>query len=588
MGRFDHYLKLDEEERAAAEAAQQAAEPPPPAPKPAPASTGRETSMAITPEEGIIEKAKNKALEQVEKFDPAAAGYGALRGGTLGASDRLAAAGAWLADKSGLVPGDPDPNAYDDERKRFLAAEEKKRTESPNSYSVGETAGSFVPALAAAPLAGASKAATASEVLTPLMRGKQVLRAIADNPLLVAREAALTPTGQMAAQNFASGFLNERSDDLGKQAQAGLKTMGLGAVVGKVADATIGKALTGAVSREGRGMVQDIMQSESGAMATPTARKQLVQKLAGATQEMRRDPVLMKAIREDSNAAANIVGSKIDVLSEPRPQLYKKLDAKVPQLTLADLHSGLFKAIQSAETDQEKTALTEFASKLDSFWIPKWEREGALKAQLGKPMAVDSAAIRNWVTKAQRGAANTMGQINETEHEAIKKALKGAAEDIWDQHLAKAATVVPDVVKDIRVYDGRVSSLLSMEKVLRQRAVKEVQEQVGAGKRIENAVQAVGWGAGSAYALEHPWQAGVAVAGMEAARLRKPIARYVNDNVLVPLQLAAERGAPWAVFAQQAAQSGIPQSVARTIYDRATQPKPNPTGTSRETSTAVK
>ena len=557
------------------------------------AETNRATALATTPQEGLVEKARNAALEQVEKFDPEAAGYGSLRGGTLGASDRLSGVGAWLADKSGLVPGGPDPNAFGDERKRYLAYEDKKRKESPVSYGAGEVLGGMVPTLAAAPLSLGSKATTAARFAAPTLTGRQLLMEAIKHPSAAIGAAAESPVGRLAAQNFAAGVLNERSDDAGEQLKSGINSLAIGAGVGAASDATVGKAFSGAVEREGKSLVKDIMVSESGAAATPTARKQLVQKLAGATKELRGDPVLANAVRTDSASAKKIVQSKVQALSEPRAGLYQQLDEAVPPLTLADLHSGTFKAMQEASTLKEREVLAKFGDELNTFWIPKWEREGMLKSQLGKPMAVDSRAVREWTTKAQEAAADAMGTIDPTRAKKLQGYMAETAEDIWRGHLAKAQSQSPDVVRAIREYDGRVSSLLSMEKVLSQRATKEGEAHLGIGKKVENAMRPVGWGIGAAYALEHPGQAAMGVAAMEAARLRQPVGRYINDKLLVPLQVAAEQGSSLAELTQKAAQTGLPQSIARAVYERANQhfenaeAPPNPAATARGISTKV-
>jgi hypothetical protein len=495
---------------------------------------------------------------QAAKDAAPAFGYGAARGATLGAMDRLAglggAAGDALASVTHGLKAEPG-QAFDEARSNWLRDEDKASKDHPIAKLVGEGIGGAVPAIASggvsefAPVAAAVP--TLAESLAPVLTSQG---------------------GKMAAQGFAAGVMNERSPDAVAQLKAGVTGGALGAGTNAAAEKFVSPLIAKATQREARGLVESIVRNEeTGASATPTAKKLLVPKLAAAVKELHNDPILAEAARTDAARAGRIVNAKIAAASQDRPRFYADLDAAHPPLTVADFYRSLHKAAQSAKNPSEEAALESFRTELDSHWLPKWERAGMLIPQPGKAQGVSSLAVRDWVSQAQEGAANTIGQINESMAKQRQDTLKHVASDLWQNHLDQAEGSAPDTVKAIRSYDARFSALASMRKVFQQRAEKEAAGTTGLTATLGKAGESIGTGAAAAYAFEHPYAALTGYAAMQAAKKAPQVARAVNDRMLVPLQEALAKGGGkmgWATFSQLAAERGLPQGLARTIYDR--------------------
>ena len=512
--------------------------------------------LAQSPQEEEKPGWVNRTLTAAKEAAPAF-GYGALRGATLGASDRLvglgASAGDWLASTvNGLQRG---AGVADQARDEFLRDEDKATEGHGVAKLIGEGLGGAIPAIASggisrfAPVAAAVP--TLAESLAPVV---------------------MSPAAKMAAQGFTAGALNTRSPDISDQFRAGLTGAALGAGVNAAAERVISPLIAKATSREARGLIEAIVRNEeTGASASPTAKKLLIPKIAAAVKELRHDPILADAARTDASRASRIVNAKISEASQDRPQFYADLDATESPLTVADLHKVVNAATKEAKNPSEEAALDAFGKEIDSHWIPKWREQGLLIPQVNKPIGVSSLGVRDWVSEAQEGAANTIGQINESLAKQRQDALKRVASEMWQDHLDKAAEKVPDTVKAIRAYDARYSALASMRKVFDERAVKESSGSMGTAATIGKAGEGIGTGIAGAYAVEHPWSALAGYASMQAAKRAPAAARFVNDKMLVPLQEALAQGGGkmgWATFSKLAAEKGLPQGLAKSVYDR--------------------
>ena len=509
------------------------------------------------PEPGWWEKTLGKIKDAAISAGPAV-GYGIARGGTLGTVDRLAGAGTWLGEHAAAAMNDtapPVPNADEQGRVEYLAAEDKARATHPIAFLVGEGLGGAVPAIisggAAAAVAPTSAAVpTLAESLAPKLA---------------------TPAAKMAAQGFTAGAMNERSPNTGEQAKAGLVGAGLGAATQGIADATLGRLIPGATEREAKGLIESMVRNEeTGASATATAKKLLIPKLAAATKELRSDPVLAEAARTDAARAERIVSAKIAQVAEDKPAAYAAMDSKTPLITVADLQSAIHEASKTARDPLEEAALKRMQSEVVSHWIPKWQQQGMLVSQNSAPMEINSLGVRSWVTEAQSSAADVLGQIKESEAKKRMDALKNVATDLWHKHLDAAEKTAPAAVKSIREHDARISALLSMQKVFQQRSVGETTGAMGQAARLGKAAEGLGTGIAGAYAFEHPSAALTGYAAMQAAKLAPRTARAINDKMLVPLQEALQAGGGkmgWAQFVQLALEKGMPQSMARALYN---------------------
>jgi hypothetical protein len=169
--------------------------------------------------------------------------------------------------------------------------------------------------------------------------------------------------------------------------------------------------------------------------------------------------------------------------------------------------------------------------------------------------------------------------------------MREVAEDILNAHLDRASTSTPEVVKAIRAYNQRFSALKSIDDTLRLRADKEALSSMSVGHRLHKGLSPYGVAGMVALTAAEPKVAAATAASYLAAKSLPATARAVNDVLLVPLQLAAQKGATWATISQQAMQSGVPQSLARAIYARYASGGNvvpiQPTATDRKTSTST-
>jgi hypothetical protein len=507
---------------------------------------------------GWLDKTWDKVKNAAKEAAPAL-GYGAARGVTMGAVDRLVGLGSDLGESvASLVHPElsaPAADTADKARTEYLANEDQASKGHGLAKMVGEGIGGAIPAIASggvsklAPVASA--APTIAETVAPILA---------------------KPATKLAGQGFASGVMNSQSDDPRAQLNAGLGGALVSAVASTAAEKFIDPLISKATDREARGLVENIVRNEeTGASATPTAKKLLVPKLAAAVQELRQDPVLATAARTDAARAERIVSAKISNISQDRPQFYVDLDSAQPPITVAQLRNTVHQAAKTADNPSEQAALMSFRDEIESHWIPKWKDQGLLIPQEGKSLGVSSIGVRDWVSQAQEGAANTIGQINESLAKQRQNTLKRVASEMWQDHLDQAAEKVPDVVKSVRGYDARYSALASMRKIFQQRAEKEAAGTTGLVPMIAKAGEGIGTGAAAAYAFEHPEAALTGYAAMQAAKLAPRTARALNDQVLVPLAEALQRGGgkmAWPEFAQLALEKGLPQGVAKALYDR--------------------
>jgi hypothetical protein len=486
-------------------------------------------------------------------------GYGAARAGTLNMVDRLVGAGTHLGEQAASVlpafggdTGPADPNAGAKARNAYLAREDEVRRDNESAYFGGNVLGSIPITMATggAGLAG-PEVSTAARFMT-------------------------SPAGKLVAENFASGAFAERSDDPAKQIKSGATSTALGAVAMHLSDATLGKILDGAVGRQGKNIAREIRRGDEGVPATKTGFRLLEPKLEQAVREVSQDPVFRAAVRTDPVSAANMARSKAQVLSAPRDEMYQALNRAGGDVPLSQIEKEIDTAIKHS-TGAPKNALESWRKELQDDYIPKWKEEGKLLKQSAgfgqgftDDIMVHPLAVREWVTKAQSGAAKTVGAFKESEAKDAKKAMQQVAVDLWQGHLDGVAVRHPELVATLRNYDNRYSALKAMETVLDQRATAA--KEAGWAQKAAKLSDVAAGSIGPALAFSHPLEAAAGVSGYLAMRQGPKAARAINDRVLVPLQLAAQSGKDWASFAKMAAEGGIPQSVARAVYNRAKVP----------------
>lgn len=551
----------------------------------APSATGSDyrTTTATTPAEakrehiaGELEKMHNDQLSE-------AVGFGAARGLAPGV-DRWVGLGTQIGEQAaaalplfGGKTAPADPQAGAKAREDYLQAEDEAREAHPLTFTASEVGAPILATGAAglgARVVGLKGATAVAEGLpmssAPVATSASPTAQAVRSTLGRASEIAASPAGKVGAFNAASGALNSRSDDPIEAAKEGATAAAVGGIAQKAADKTIGRLFKGAGEREYRGLLRDMMvNADTDIAATSTTRRRFLLNSRAALDEVRADKVLREVVQDgDAEAARNIARSKLQEITGPRAGMYQKLDSH-GTIKVSWMLKELGDAVKH-NTDNEADALREMQKRLIDDWIPKWQAEGNLITDSkGRPLAVRGAGVRQWVSKAQKAAATTIGQIEEGARKQVKTVLEDTAENLWDAHLDAVAKREPALVKDIRTYDRRASGLLAIDRVMEQRLEKDMQGVLGFAKKHEKTIDKVAAaGTLAAAGAGHAGEAALAFGAYQGLKKAGSAARWANDRLIAPLQRAAEAGTPWAVLSRDAANLGVSQSVARTIFDR--------------------
>ena len=540
MGRFDKYVDETDLDTSSHESTAVTVQPPP--------ADSRSTTLATTPSEAKRERvaAGKEKLRQGLAADRAdAALYGLQRGAAPGA-DRLAGIGADLGESvASLVHGlpAPEPDTAQKARDEYASKEAQASRDYPWTYFLSQVAGS-VPMTVGAAGGGIPMAGT--------------------RPATIAQVAA-SPHGRLAAQNFGTGYMNSPSDVPTEQARAGLMSTAAGEILG-VGGEKVGKFLGGAVQRKNRGLLKDIMMnSETEIAATPTARKRFMERAASATEEVKKDKALEKAIRSgEAEHAAAVAEAKLQIISEPRSGMYKQMDS-IEMMTPAAIDAALAKKIATS-TGAKHSAFVAMRKEFNEQWLPKWKNQG----RLSDDGWISGLGVRDWVTEAQNASSLVIGGLEEGPRKQVKGALEDFAEDMWHKHLGDVSKRDPRLVQNIREYDRRASGLIAIKEVMEQRARKDQEGLMGFAKKREGQIdKLMAGGAGVGVAMGRPIEAATGLAAYQAAKKIPAAASAINDRLLVPIQRAAMNGESWAIVANQAAEVGVPQGVARAIWSSA-------------------
>lgn len=557
----------------------------------APTRDEKATSIATEPPTAEQVAADRRASARAEfergKSEDAATAfrYGVQRGAVPGI-DRLVGIGTDLGDalasavqwspETGLRAENLPPPAEDTAQKareEYLRDEALAAKNRPFLYGAGQVVGSGPMTVGTA---GAGTAVT--------------------GPATVAK-VANSPMGRLATQNFATGYMNSPSDNPVEQARAGLMSAAAGEVAG-VGGEKVAKFLGGAVSREYRGLVKDIMRnSETDVAATATARKRFMERATAAVDEVKADKAMEKSIRAgDAEHVANMARSKLEIISEPRAGMYKQADS-IKMVSLNDIDKAIADATTHS-TGAEHAAFVAMRKELHDEWVPKWKAEGYLTnrgvGQVGPGGGqtmlphVSGLGVREWVTKAQNASSMVIGGLEEGPRKIVKNAMEDVAEDVWRKHLDTIAKSDKQLVQNIRTYDKRASGLMAIETIMEQRARKDAEGIMGFGKKYENKLDAlVTSGAGLGALAGHPAEAVAGLAAYQAAKRIPRAASAINDKILAPLQRKAMAGAPVAELINDAAAVGLPQGMARAIWNSAQRARGNSTDTNTSTATGI-
>lgn len=306
----------------------------------------------------------------------------------------------------------------------------------------------------------------------------------------------------------------------------------LGALVpGAAAGASVAESATKLLAKKAENRmvdqaIKDIAGSKETGLSKPTDRRAIANAIEPIKEELRQPDAIKIAdtARKDPGKAWEMVQKKVDSLTADRTASYLAVDHETGGVRINDLRRHL-----SAEVDRlgkdpgqhtERAAIEGMIKDIDETW--------------GQQLAptVPTIKMREYVTRLQRVAADTMGTLEETRRVQILDHVSGLAKDFLNQHLDDAAKADPGlrpVVEGLREQNRRVSAWLSLEDALKTRAGKlETNNMIDKRPAIAGAAATAAVAAG--HFLHSP--AAAALAGGIA----------VAPYVLPPLDRAVTRG----------------------------------------------
>lgn len=180
-------------------------------------------------------------------------------------------------------------------------------------------------------------------------------------------------------------------------------------------------------------------------------------------------------------------------------------------------------------------------------------------------LAVDGLAFRHFLSKNQI-PMSIASQSNPAQTKELQRFRQDILKDAWQTHLDDAAKVNPKVVDEIRKYDKRASALATVKEALEERTQKgdttsKLRRFFERGALASSAVAGV---------AHSPKAAAIALGAYGLTKYGPGAARVMNDKVLAPFAewLAAGTRKPLADALATAAKVGIPQGIARSMWER--------------------
>jgi hypothetical protein len=512
----------------------------------------------------------------------------------------------WLRDMAAKVPGiDPtvaNPDiTYDQRREAAKRVLDDAAKYHPIANTFSELAGNTLATLAA-PESEALQAAS------PLLRG------------------AVAGGGYGAAQGVGEG-LSEGKSIPDALANAG-RSATAGALTGGLLEGAAGKLLREAPEKADQWIVKELAGTDHATNPTATAKKQLANDAKDIRDLVKSDPELAKASDqaahgkiEDLQQLQNVVQDRLAAERGPRLERYEKVidpESEHGGMRVGDIVKPLEDKIASLDIgdDKVKRALSYWRDQIKEGWgtrdrvtidpeaqltpgftaqkalenyrarlaeatpeerptieavIKEIEDEFGTKERVFDPNTViPTTRFRKLVTKTGEDVANAIGTIDEKARYQHLRDVERPFQEILNNHLDAVAARSPaaeKAVQETRAANNRISALLNVDKVVKQRINKATSNSL-AGMRpafgIRGAIhQAVGPGLPGVVAatvLGHP-----AVAAGLALTTVAPGAKRIADKALAGLIMHANAGSISAKLVEDAIAAGVPRAVATQI-----------------------
>lgn len=391
-------------------------------------------------------------------------GYGALRGGTLGFSDRLAGLGGWLQDKLQLgvgesaVTGKPldihSKDPYEESRADFLADEEESASKNRPANIAGQLLGGVVPTLALAPV-GAAAARAAQGAGTAARVGAKL--------------------AQPALEGALAGAGNTREDDAGEMVSNAALGAGVAGAIGGTASAV------GAGLKKAGGAVRDRLKKNivnevaEGANHATTNTKRM--HLEGADENIANEIIdgpdadfVRSAYLKNARAGREAIGTVADKVGAENKAAYEAFDkAGRSKIDMEAYQAGL-----GARQQQ----LLEAGKDTEAKAVEAFQKEVLALADATGGM--DLTQLRGKTTNVQKAAASVLGGLNEHARADVAKTLERVATEAMEDTLTQHAAGNPaleQAAATIRANNKRFNALLSIDS-----ALKPIEQKEASGK----------------------------------------------------------------------------------------------------------
>ena len=444
----------------------------------------------------------------------------------------------------------------------FAAAAPAEAAARPDARALGQVGGSFLPSPFRAMGEGAAALVPGKGALASAGRG------------LAAYEASAVPAAalQAPAGQRLDAALDAATDPAGLTLSAG-GGAAAGSHFAERAKDVIGRR---AEQRMVDQAIKDIAGSRETGLSKPTDRRIIARHIETLKSEFR-DPeavAIADTARTDPGGARDLVQKRVDSYTKERKQTYDAVDNATGGVRKSELRAWVADEVKRLARDPgqatERQAVETMLKDLDDTW--------------GNQMAptVPTIKVREYVTKLQRVAADTMGGLEETRRVQILDHLSGLAKKFMDKHLDEAAAQDPglkDVVGQLRADNKKIAAWLSVEDALKTRETKlDTQNMVDNRKKSLAAGLAAGTAA--AHYLHSPGAAMGAAALGAAPYVIPPVDRAVtrslvglkgapptqaNPAAIARLVQAARAGASRAQLERQAQEDGVPPEVVASL-----------------------
>jgi hypothetical protein len=445
----------------------------------------------------------------------------------------------------------------------FAAAAPAEAEARPDARALGQVGGSFLPS----PFRAAGEGAAA------LVPGRGVAAGAARG--LAAYEASAIPAAAMQAPE---GKRWDAIVDAATDPAGALLSAGGGAVAGSdLASRAKGVIARRAEQRMVEQAIKDIAGSRETGLSKPTDRRIIARNVETLKDELR-DPAaiaIADTARKDPAKAWELVQKRVDGLTTEREATYAAVDQATGGVRKADLRAWLTDEMRRLGRDPgqktERQAIESMLQDVNETW-----------GQQAAP-TVPTLKMRQYVTRLQRVAADTMGGLEETRRVQLLDRLSGLAKNFLDRHLDEAAAASPELresVGQLREDNRRIAAWLSVEDALKTRSSK-LETQAMVDNKPKSLAAGMAGAAAAAHFLHSPGAAAGAaalgaapyvlpvadraitrsLAGMNTA----PAAATANPAAVARLIQAARAGATRAQLEKQAQDDGVPPELLNRI-----------------------